>query len=161
MLLHISSACPLVIPEAGVSPSLRGIIKQKVRGKPEIYHLQRWFLADGFQPVLGKCLRLCVLFSRLWPYFMGFKIVSLQIKIGDYERPSWRISFYPILWGSKSSIWTISIFIFIFISKPVFAQNRGSNLNSERLFGRSKSGSDCMFAQAFMSDYCIWNIERV
>ena len=29
-----------------------------------------------------------------------------------------------ILWGSKSSIWTISILIFI--SRPIFAQNRGS-----------------------------------
>ena len=36
-------------------------------------------------------------------------------------RPIWRISFPPVLWGSKSSsIWTISILIFIFISRPVF-----------------------------------------
>ena len=33
---------------------------------------------------------------RLRPYFMGFKFMSLQIKIGDNERPIWRISFSPV-----------------------------------------------------------------
>ena len=80
-------------------------------------------------------------------YYMGFRIVSLQIKIGGYERPIWRISFSPVLWGSKSLIWTTSISIFI--STPVFAQNLGSILSDFPV----AHNCDCIVCQAFMSDY--------
>ena len=101
--------------------------------------------------------RLC----SLRPYFMGFRIVSLQIKIGDYERPIWRISFSPVLWGSKSPIWTISIFISI--TRPVFAQNRAPIMSGFPV--AQNRDYFCNVCQAFMSDYMnqregYWLVEK-
>lgn len=36
------------------------------------------------------------------PYCMAIKLVSFKLNVGDYERPIFRLSFYPILWGLSS-----------------------------------------------------------
>ena len=69
----------------------------------------------------------------------------------------------PILWGSKSSIWTISIFIFI--SSLDFALNRGPILSDFPV----AQNRYCIVCQAFMSNYmkqrervaCSWKLEAL
>jgi len=52
--------------------------------------------------VLSKVCNLYQFVLSLRPYFMGFKFVSLQLKIGDYERPIWRkIFIFPCFMGLK------------------------------------------------------------
>ena len=77
----------------------------------------------------------------LWQYFIGFRIGSLQMKIGGYERPILILACRSILWSSKSSIWTISIMMVT--CRPAFAQNQ-----------------DLLYVQAFMSDTCCYMKQR-